>query len=82
MYMYSVYCIVTLGAHSKIVSSSLLTANKLKKRIEKEKLKRQRGSKSVGAEATTRAFQQTRAQNPDFDVFSADAVELSRPFTI
>ena len=63
----------TLGVRSKAIFSSL-AASKLKRRIEKEDLKRQCGAKPAGAEAIAHAFQQAIAQNPDYDAFSADAV--------
>ena len=62
------------GIHSKIVFSSFV-AGKLKKKIEKEKLKKQYGSKPAGAEAMIHIFQQLRESNPDFDIFSADAIK-------
>ena len=65
---------MTLGAHSKM-AFSLFAASKLKKRVEKESLKRQCGAKPASAEAMTRVFQQIRAQNPNFDVFSVDDVK-------
>ena len=67
--------VMTLGVHSKI-AFSLFAASKLKKKIEKESLKCQHGAKPAGAEAIVHTFQQIRVlQNPDFDVFSADAVK-------
>ena len=66
--------IMTLGIHSKMVFS-LFAASDIKKAIENEQLKRQYGAKSVGAETVTRFFQQARAQNPSYDIFSADAVK-------
>ena len=67
--------IATIGAHSKTAFSSF-AASDLKKRVVKESLKRQRGAKPAGAEAIVHTFQQIRVlQNPDFDVFSADAVK-------
>ena len=77
--------IMMSGLHSKIVFSCF-AASKLKKRIEKEKLKHQYGSKSAGAEAMIYIFQQLRERNPDFDVFSAVAVKafynLNRDLTM
>ena len=77
--------IMTSGIHSKIVFSSF-AASKLKKKIEKEKLKNQYGSKPAGAEAMIHIFQQLRESNPDFDIFSADAVKafynLNRDLTM
>ena len=66
--------IMMSGIHSKIVFSCF-TASKLKKRIERERLKNQYGSKLAGAEAMIHIFQQLRERNPDFDVFSADAIK-------
>ena len=60
-----------LGAHSKMFFS-LFVASDIKKTIENEQLKCQYGAKSVGAETVTRVFQQARAQNPSYDIFSAD----------
>ena len=66
---------MTLGAHSKAAFSSL-AVSKLKKRVEKEDLKRQRGAKPAGAEAIAHAFQQAMVlNNPDYDPLSADAVK-------
>ena len=77
--------IMMSGIHSKIVFSSF-AASKLKKKIEKEKLKNQYGSKPAGAEAMIHIFQQLRESNPDFDIFSADAVKafynLNRDLTM
>ena len=68
--------IMMLGIHSKIVFS-LFAASKLKKRIEKEELKNQYGPKPAGVEAVVHIFQSVRTQNPDFDVFLADAVNYN-----
>ena len=63
-----------LGIHSKLIFSSF-AASKLKRRIEKENLKHQYGTKPAGAEAIVHTFQQIIVQNPDYDIFSADAVK-------
>ena len=77
--------IMMSGIHSKIVFSSF-AASKLKRKIEKEGLKNQYGSKPAGAEAMIHIFQQLRESNPDFDIFSADAVKafynLNRDLTM
>jgi len=52
---------------TKIVFSSF-AASKLKRKIEKEGLKNQYGSKPAGAEAMIHIFQQLRESNPDFDI--------------
>lgn len=71
--------IMTLGVHFK-TAFSLFAASDIKKTIESERLKRQYGAKSASAETVTRVFQQTRAQNPSYDVFSADAVKAFYSF--
>ena len=53
----------------------IFAASELKKRIKKEKLKHQYGSKSAGAKTMIHIIQQITVQNPDFDVFSADAIK-------
>ena len=66
--------IMMLGIHSKM-AFSLFAASDLEKAIENGQLKRQCGTKSAGAETVIRVFQQTMEQNPNFDVFSADAIK-------
>ena len=66
--------IMMFGLHSK-VAFSIFASSKLKKSIEKRLFKRQYGARKAGAEVMTHSFQQTLAQNPDFDVFSADAIK-------
>ena len=61
--------IMMLGIHSKMVFS-LFVASELKKRIEKEHLIHQYGTKPAGAETMIPTFQQTRVQNPNYDFFS------------
>ena len=77
--------VMMVGIHSKIAFSSFI-ASKLKKSIEKEKLKNQYGSKPAGAESMIHIFQQLRESNPDFDIFSADAIKafynLNRDLTM
>ena len=66
--------IMMLGLHSKIIFSSF-AGSKLKKKLQSENLKHQYGTKSAGAEAVVHTFQQMISQNPDYDIFSADAVK-------
>ena len=77
--------IMMLGLHSKIIFSSF-AGSKLKKKLQSEHLKHQYGTKSAGAEAVVHTFQQVISQNPDYDVFSADAVKafynLNRDITM
>ena len=58
-----------------IFSLFAAAASDLKKAIENEQLKHQYGTKSAGAETVIHIFQQTMVQNPNFDVFSADAIK-------
>jgi len=64
----------------------VFAASDLKKRVEKENLTHQYGTKPAGAEAIVHIFQQVILQNPDYDVFSADAVKafynLNRDITM
>ena len=77
--------IMMVGIHSKIVFSVFATS-KLKRRIQDENFKNQYGTKPAGAEAVIHTFQQIRVQNPDFDIFSADAIKafynLNRDITL
>ena len=54
----------------------MFAASDLKKRVEKENLTHQYGTKPAGAEAIVHIFQQVILQNPDYDVFSTDALFL------
>ena len=65
--------IMMVGIHSKIIFSVFATS-RLKRRIQDENFKNQYGTKPAGAEAVIHTFQQIRVQNPDFDIFSADAL--------
>ena len=58
-----------------IFSLFAAAASDLKKAIENEQLKHQYGTKSAGAETVIHIFQQTMAQNTNYDIFSADAIE-------
>ena len=71
---HDVRVIMTLGIHSKM-AFSLFAASDLKKTIENEQLKNQYGAKPAGAETVIHIFQQTIVQNPNYDIFSADAIK-------
>ena len=66
--------IMMFGLHSK-VAFSIFASSKLKKSIEKRLFKHQYGTRKAGAEVMIHSFQQILVQNPDFDVFSADAIK-------
>ena len=62
------------GLHSKI-AFSLVTSSKRKKIIENKLLKYQYGAKRSGSESVIHIIQQILIQNPDYDLFSADALK-------
>ena len=66
--------IMMFGAHSKLVFS-IFASSKVKKNIEKRIFNNQYGTKKAGAETMIHVFQQVLIQNPDFDLFSADAIK-------
>ena len=66
--------IMITGLHSKI-AFSLVTSSKRKKIVENKLLKYQYGAKRSGSESVIHIIQQILIQNPDYDLFSADAVK-------
>ena len=66
--------IMMFGVHSKLVFS-IFASSKLKKNMEKRIFKHQYGTKKAGAETMIHSFQQVLVQNPDYDIFSADAIK-------
>ena len=66
--------IMLFSFHSKL-AFSLFSSSKIKKKIVEESLPYQYGSKSAGAEAVIHLVQQSILQKPNYDVFSADAIQ-------
>ena len=62
------------GIHSEMFFS-IFASSQLKKIVEKNVFRHQYGARSAGAESMIHMFQQIITQNPDFNVFSADAIK-------